>query len=193
VSVGAVERWSPEAEAALVDAARAGDERAFTCLYDRYLDRVYNHLYYRTGNRDDAEDLTQQVFLQAWRALGRYRRTETPFIGWLLTIAHHTFISFYRRSKRHPHIDPEELEPIASGAWSDPETAALAQGDRMALREAILKLRPDQQQVITMRFIDQFDYAAIAAALQKHEGTVRVITHRALLELRRLLGEEGKG
>src|SRR5436305_2441957 len=96
-------------ERAQIELAIAGDEHAFAALYDRHLDRVFRHIYYRVGNRADAEDLTQQVFLKAWQAVGRYRQTGAPFIAWLLTIAHNLVVSFYRKGKEVPLLD---LDPV---------------------------------------------------------------------------------
>lgn len=179
-----------EHEERLIDASIAGDVEAFAALYDRYVERMYRHAYYRVGNRADAEDLTQQLFLQAWRAIGRYQRTGAPFVAWLFTIAHNLATSFYRRRRESAPLD---LETPAHDRWSDPEAEALAQHDREAVRQAILKLKPDQQQVVMMRFLEHLEYADIAAALDKSEGNVRVILHRALGELRRALGHRVVG
>jgi hypothetical protein len=103
-------------EPALVDAAIAGDGTAFAALYDLHLDRVYRHVYYRVGNRADAEDLTQQVFLQAWRAIGRYRRTAAPFIAWLLTIAHNAIVSHYRKARELTLVRRSKRRRTATGA-----------------------------------------------------------------------------
>jgi RNA polymerase sigma-70 factor (ECF subfamily) len=174
-------------EAQLVERAIAGDASAFASLYDMHLGRVYRYVYYQVGNRADAEDLTQQVFLQAWRAIRSYRRTNSPFIAWLITVAHNVVATFWRR---HREAVPLELEPQTAARWADPEAEALAGFDRAAIRRAVLRLKREQQQVIMMRFIEQLGYADIAAALGKSEGNVRVIQHRALAELRRLLQRE---
>jgi RNA polymerase sigma-70 factor (ECF subfamily) len=179
-----------QAEARLLDAAIAGDDAAFAGLYDLHLTRVYRHVYYRVGNRADAEDLTQQVFLQAWRAIGRFQRTGAPFVAWLLTIAHNLIVSFYRQAKDRSALD---LDPVALERWSNPEHEVLAEYDRLAVRSAVLQLRPEQQHVVTMRFLENFEYATIARVLGKSEGNVRVIQHRALNELRRLLRGEVAG
>jgi RNA polymerase sigma-70 factor (ECF subfamily) len=173
-----------DAEARLIDAAVAGDAEAFAVLYDRYLERMYRHMYYRIGNRGDAEDLTQQLFLQAWRAIGRYRRTDVPFVAWLFTIGHNIALNFYRRRLE---AVPLEMDVEARARWSDPEAESLARYDRAAVRRAILRLKSEQQLVVLMRFVEHVDYPAVAAALGKSEGNVRVIQHRALRELRRLL------
>jgi RNA polymerase sigma-70 factor (ECF subfamily) len=176
-------------DAALIAAAVGGDAPAFAALYDRYVDRVYRHVYYRLGDRGDAEDLTQQVFLNAWRAIGRYRCTGAPFVAWLFTIAHNAVAGFYRRAKATRDLELE-LEPVATARWTDPEAEALAAYDRAAVRRAILRLKPEQQQVVIMRFVEGLPYAEIAAALGKGEGHVRVLQHRALHELRRLLARQ---
>ena len=178
---------SVDAEEALVDAAIAGDVQAFAALYDRHLARVYRHVYYLVGRRADAEDVTQQVFLQAWQAIGRYRRTEAPFIAWLLTIAHNLVASLYRGAKQTRTLD---FEPAIRERWADPEAEALAGYDRLAVRRAILRLKPEQRQVIVLRFVERLEHAEVAAAFGKSEGNVRVIQHRALAELRRLLAYE---
>ena len=177
------------AERSLIDAAIAGDAAAFAALYDQHLERVYRHVYYWVGNRADAEDLTQQVFLHAWQAIGRYKRTNASFIAWLFTIAHNLAMSFWRRAKETLYL---ELEPVSQDRWADPEAATLAKHDRLAVRRTLLRLKREQQQVITMRFLEHLEYADIAAALGKSEGNVRVIQHRALSEFRRLLAHEVK-
>ena len=180
-------------EGSLVRAAVGGDTAAFAALYDRHLDRVYRHLYYRVGNQADAEDLTQQVFLQAWRTVGSYRQTGAPFVAWLLTIAHNLVVSRYRRTSRAGgEAQPlEDARLVASeGAGEDPEAEALASDDRASVRRAILRLKEEQQHVVLLRFVEGFTSAEVAAVLGKSEGNVRVIQHRALTLLRQLLVDE---
>ena len=176
-----------ETEATLVDASIRGGVEEFGALYDRYVDRVYRYVYYRTGNRSDAEDVTQQVFLNAWKAIGRYQRTGATFIAWLFTIVHNEVVSHYRRMKEESYLD---VEVEAKQRWADPEAETMTRHDSVVVREAILQLKPEQQQVIIMRFIEDLEYSDIAAALGKSEGNVRVIQHRALGELHQLLDRE---
>lgn len=178
-----------DAEGTVIDDAIAGGVQAFAALYDRYVERVYSYVYYRVGNRSDAEDLTQQVFLNAWHAISRYRRTGASFVAWLITIAHNQVASFHRRAKEASYL---EIEPATQERWADPEAETIANYDQQAVRRAIMSLKPDQQQVITMRFIEDLEYSDIAAALGKKEGNIRVIQHRAIAELQRLLGREVK-
>ncbi len=181
---------SRDEEAELIAKAAGGDEEAFTRLYDLHHDRIYRYVYYRVRQAEDAEDLVQKVFLQAWRGLGRYRRTATPFLGWLYTIAHNVTVSFYRAQK--PVGDLQHDVPDLAGE-ADLDRAVDDRFEQGQLLRAIMRLRPDQQQVINMRFLGDLDYREIAATLGKSEGNVRVIQHRALQELRRLLGTKEAG
>jgi RNA polymerase sigma-70 factor (ECF subfamily) len=175
-------------EDALVAQAIDGDETAFTRLYDLYYDRVYRHVYYRIGPHD-AEDITQQVFLQAWRALGRFQQTSAPFIAWLFTISHNTVVSFYRRNKWASSLDSDAITaPGDDGVEGSVENKL----EHERARRAIAQLNPDQQQVLTLRFLEDLAPQEVSATLGKSQGNVRVIQHRALRELRRLMEEEAE-
>jgi len=171
----------------LVEGAIGGDADAFGRLYDMYVDRVYRHVYYRVGSIEDAEDLTQQVFLKAWQAIGRYKKTSSPFLAWLMRISHNLVIDFYRSKKDKAYLD---FEIASRDSHSSPETVAEMEFDQQRVRRAILRLPADQQQVVLMSFIEGFPYAEIASALGKSEGAVRVIQHRALKKMRHILEEE---
>ena len=171
----------------LVEEAIGGDADAFGRLYDMYVDRVYRHVYYRVGSTEDAEDLTQQVFLKAWQAIGRYKRTSSPFLAWLMRISHNLVIDFYRSKKDKGYLD---FEIAASDSHSSPERVAETEFDQQLVRRAILRLASDQQQVIMLSFIEGFSYAEIASTLGKSEGAIRVIQHRALKRMRNTLEEE---
>ncbi len=171
-------------EAELIDAAVKGDTDAFGALYERHVDRVYRHCYYQAGNRADAEDLTQQTFLQAWKAIRRYRHGQVPFIAWLLTISHRLAISHHRKSREVP-----ATVELTAGKDEDPETTVMAGVAQDTVRFAILRLKPDRQAVILLRYIEGFSVSEVAAALGKTDNNVRVIQHRALADLRRLMTE----
>jgi len=174
-------------EVLLVQRAISRDADAFGKLYDMYVDRVYRHVYYRVGNVADAEDLTQQVFLKAWQAIDRYKKTASPFLAWLMTISHNLVVDFYRTKKDKTYLD---AELTANDSASSPEQVAEVRFQQQQLRRAILQLRSNEQQVIMMRFIEGFQYAEIAALLGKSEGAIRVMLHRALVALRRILERE---
>jgi len=176
-------------EAMLVQRAIGHDAEAFGRLYDMNVDRVYRHIYYRVGNEQDAEDLTQQVFLKAWQAIDRYKKTASPFVAWLMTISHNLVVDFYRTKKDKAYL---EAEILADDSASSPEGAAEASFEQQRLRRAILQLGGDEQQVVMLRLIEDFEFAEIASLLKKKEGNVRVILHRALVKLRDILEKEKK-
>ncbi len=170
----------------LVKKASGGDAEAFGALYDHFVDLIYRHIYYRVGNVHDAEDLTQQVFLKAWKALGKYRK-KSAFGAWLMTISRNLLIDHYRARKRNESIDERyDLENRDPG----PEELAEASSEQERMSRIIGRLPDDQRQVIIMRFIEGYEYHEIARTMSKKEGAIRVIQHRALKKLHELL-EEG--
>ena len=174
-------------ELELVQRAVGHDPEAFGRLYDIHVDRVYRHIHYRVGNQQDAEDLTQQVFLKAWQSIPRYKETASPFIAWLMTISHNLIVDFYRTRKDKAYL---EAEILADGSASSPEQAAETSLEQQRLRRAILRLGGDEQQVVILRFIEGFEFSEIASVLNKKEGNVRVILHRALVKLRTILEKD---
>jgi RNA polymerase sigma-70 factor (ECF subfamily) len=154
------------------------------------MERVYRHIYYRVGVVADVEDLTQEVFIRAWRSIGRYKPRKRPFLAWLYTIAHNLVIDHYRSKGREHLVRFQEAAPVAEGQ-QDPEMDSLLALD--VVRRLLARLPSEQQQVLMLRFVEGFDYAEVAAALGKSQGAVRVIQLRALWRLRQWLeGGEGK-
>lgn len=166
----------------LVIRAIERDQEAFGELYDRHVVRVYRHIYYMVGNAAEAEDLTAQTFLRAWEAIPRYQVRGAPFVSWLLRIAHNMGVS-YLRSKRessqlHDGIVDDKMR-------RDPESAYEQTAEEELVREAIMKLRDEQRQVIILRFIEDLDYREVAEIIGKSVAAIRVIQHRALNALRK--------
>jgi RNA polymerase sigma factor (sigma-70 family) len=177
-----------ESEENLVYRAVKGDSAAFTALYERCIDRVYRHVYYRIQSQADAEDITQETFVKAWKAIDKYKNTGAPFRAWLIAIASNLIADHYRgRQKTVVTSDMEVFEKLPVNKESDPEVQAEVNFDSALIREAVLKLNGDKQKVILMHFIDEFSYEEIARALNKSPGAIRVIQYRALTDLRRLL------
>jgi RNA polymerase sigma-70 factor (ECF subfamily) len=173
----------------LIDRAVGGDTEAFGRLYDMYADRIYRHIYYRISNIEDARDLTQEVFMKAWQALPRYRRTKTPFLGWLFTISHNRVIDYYRTKKDCAYLNDNAI--LIEDREGSPERLAEDQFTQQEIRRVIIQLPKDQQQVILMSFIEGFAYKEIATALNKTEGNIRVIMYRALKKMREILDRAG--
>jgi RNA polymerase sigma-70 factor, ECF subfamily len=175
----------------LVERAVARDQAAFAELYDLYLDRIYRYVYYRTGDRHDAEDLTEQVFLQAWAAIERFRWQGKPFVAWLYTVAHNVVVDWRRRAQTSESLnDPEKPIEVESVGAAQAMTQWI---DADLLAKAVKRLTPEQQQVIILKFLDGFDTATIARVMDKREGTIRALQLRALQSLRRELERQGEG
>jgi RNA polymerase sigma-70 factor, ECF subfamily len=182
-----IDTLSEQEVESLVELARKGKTEAFGRIYDVFADRIYRHIYYRTGNIEDAQDLTQEVFAKAWQVLPKYKKTTTPFLGWLFTISHNRVIDYYRTKKDHAYLD-NEIDVPDSGI--SPEEYAESSFSQHQLRKAILQLPENQQQVIIMTFIEGYGYPEVAAALNKSEGNIRVMVHRALKQMQQILDKE---
>ncbi|OGO51436.1 MAG: hypothetical protein A2148_11905 [Chloroflexi bacterium RBG_16_68_14] len=174
-------------ERILVKRAIARDREAFGALYDRHVIRVYRHIYYLVGNAAEAEDLTAQAFLQAWEAIHRYQQRGAPFVSWLLRIAHNLGVSHLRSRKPGTEL-PETL--VDHSRDGDPEETLQRQAERERVREAILRLRGEQRQVIILRFVEDLEYPEVAEIVGKSVAAVRVIQHRALNALRKQMRPE---
>jgi RNA polymerase sigma-70 factor (ECF subfamily) len=174
-----------ESEDLLIQRAVKRDRAAFAALYDNCIDQVYRHVYYRVSNQGDAEDITQEAFIKAWKAINKYRKTGAPFAAWLIAIARNLIADHYKARKKLVSLD--EAEVISNSAETSPEAITETSLNRRYARDAILKLKGEKQKVILMRFIDGFSYEEIAEILNKSEGAVRVIQYRALNDLRRML------
>ncbi len=181
-----------DSEDYLVQQAIKRDQAAFTVLYERCVDRVYRHVYYKVSNHDETEDITQEAFVRAWKAIDRYKRTGAPFVSWIITIAGNIIIDHYRKQQKVEFTD--EIEKISEKDLGNqilgPERQAEINFDNTIIKKAVLKLTGDKQRVILMHFIDGLSYEEIAKALNKNEGAIRVIQYRALSDLRGMVKRE---
>lgn len=177
-----------EDDAALATRATAGDAEAFGALYDRYVDAVYRYVYYRVRNEAEAEDVTSEVFFKALRAIPRYRPRQ-PFLAWLYRIARNAVIDLSRRARTQVGFEDAVAHPDASDVV-DPDAGLAALADASAVREAIGRLTPLQQEVIVLRYVEGLDTKSIGRLLGRRDGTIRGIEFRALGALRQLLPRE---
>lgn len=184
-AMGESRKVQPDSDA-LARGAAQGDAGAFGQLYDLHLDSVYRYVYYKVGRASEAEDLTSQIFLKAWDAMPRYRWREIPFSHWLMRLARNTVIDYYRTSRSHGEVDEALSSPEP-----DPQGQYLRDERDRGLQAALVQLPEEQRLVVWMRFIEGMDYAELAAMTGKSQGALRVIQHRALVALRRILEKEG--
>ncbi len=167
----------------LVEFAQQGDREALEALYLLHFDRIYGYLHMSVGNRHDAEDLTTQTFLKMLEAIGRFRWRSAPFSAWLFRIAHNLAMDHFRATKRW---QPEEEVPEPEGAEeSSAEEEALESISRRSMLELIENLSHEQQQVLTLKFVFNFSNGEAATILDKSEGAVKSLQHRALASLQK--------
>jgi RNA polymerase sigma-70 factor, ECF subfamily len=170
------------------DKRRLDDE--FTELYRTHLRDVYSYAYYRVGNHHDAEDLTEQTFLQAYRHFERAQRESDgrPLRPWLIRIAHNLAANYYRDRSRRPQTQLEDAAVVSAPH----STAELAEG-RQELHdvlEGVSKLPDDRREALIMRFALGMDNREIARAIDRSEGATKVLIHRAIRQLEQGLKEE---
>ena len=177
-----------ENERQLVLRAQDGDAEAFGHLYDAYMERIYRFIYFRVDDQQTAEDITSQVFLKAWSNLHRFRFSRTPYLAWLYTIAHNTVIDHYRTRKPTTALEDVQLsQPDYSEAVENKIDLAV---EMKSIKAAMYNLTSDQQQVLTLRFIDGMSNTEIAQHLGKREGAIRALQMRGLQALAKQLAEK---
>jgi RNA polymerase sigma-70 factor, ECF subfamily len=169
----------------LVERAQAGDRPALEELYLIHFDRIYSYLHVSVGNRHDAEDLTTQTFLKMLESIGKFRWQSAPFSAWLFRIAHNLAMDHFRAGRRwQPEDEVPEPEPDES---TSAEAGALESIGRKSMLELIEDLSPEQQQVLTLKFVFNFANAEAATILGKTEGAIKSLQHRALVSLQKQL------
>ena len=173
-------------EAELLERAEQFDEDALGELYDRYELKIYNYIYRRTSNQTLAEDLTAQVFLKMLEAIHNDKTWHSSFSGWLYRIAHNLVIDHYRTRDRQKQVSIDDA-PIITDPGTSPVRAAEIALDAEYLRSAIRRLTDDQAQVITLRFLEGYSFGEIAGMMDKTEGAVKALQHRAVSTLRTLM------
>lgn len=173
-----------DGEDKVVLGAIAGDASAFGALYDRYQPAIYRFVALKVGRREDAEDITHQVFLRAWQRIAKYEGRGYPFSSWLYRIARNQIIDFYRAQREH--ADLEDVEPFLAAEDRTDEALDL-KADVARVRAAMLELRADYQDVIILRFIEERSLEEAASSLNRSVGATKVLQHRALRSLRALL------
>jgi RNA polymerase sigma-70 factor (ECF subfamily) len=172
---------------ALVKRAQAGDQAAVGAIYDRLAGRVYRFALFRVGNRADAEDLMQRVFLKMIESLPRYQSRGIPFEAWFFRLARNSVIDHLRT--RRP-VQPLETLAGIDGQLPGPEESTELALEFMRLEEALEKLTPVQQEVIGYRFMAGLSAREIGLVIGKREGSVRALQFRALQALRRSLASD---
>lgn len=163
---------------------RSEDEpAAFGELYERHVKRIYNYIYYRTGNHHDAEDLTAKVFQRALKHAGGFVDKGVPVSAWLYRIAHNLVANFHRDRSRNPVV-PLEHRTLISERGAYPEASAIQSEEIQLLLEHVHKLPEDRQQLLILKFVERLPNAVIGEIMGRTEGAIKSLYHRTLNSLR---------
>lgn len=172
-----------EADELALNQAIQGDREAFGQLYEQYVSRIYNYIYYRIGNMHEAEDLTARVFFRAMRRISDYQDRGLPVSAWLYRIAHNLVANWHRDRGRRPEVPLEESTTLITHP-EHPELTMLYSEEREGLLKVIRKLPAERQQLLILKFVEHLSNAEIGQIMGRTEGAVKSLYHRTLLTLR---------
>jgi len=175
-------------DSALVQLAKE-DPEAFGELYQRYVTKIYNYIYYRVSNQDEAEDLTARTFFRALRKIDSYEERGLPFSAWLYRIAHNLVANWHRSRARRKSVQLDEL--ITASDSHSPGILVEKQEARELLLEAIKELAEDRQQLLVLKFIERMPNAQIGQIMGRSESSIKSLYHRTLKSLRTDLQRRG--
>jgi RNA polymerase sigma-70 factor (ECF subfamily) len=172
-------------EKLIQDAVTEGDSSAFGKLYDHYQPMIYRFALIKVGRREEAEDITHQVFLRAWQNIRTYRHRGFPFGSWLYRIARNQIIDYYRSRKDDLPLETMDID-AASFRINQPDISLRM--DMEKVMAAIRLLKSDYQDAVIFRFVEGLSIKETSNAMHKTEGAVKLIQHRAIEELKKRLG-----
>lgn len=181
----------------LVRMAEAGNEQAFEQIVKLYESAVYNMALYMTKNREDALDVSQEVFIKLWRSLGSFRG-DCSIKSYIMKLTKNASLDLLRRRSRTDNLsltaenekgDEVQLDVPDTADESNPEAAYLKKERIRKVREGLMKLDDDQREIIVLRDMEGMSYTDIAHALKISEGTVKSRLHRARSALKKILTE----
>ncbi len=171
-------------EESLVRRAQQHDQAALTQIYEENFDRIYRYIVLKIGERTEAEDMTQQVFLSAFKSISSYKWKGTPFSAWLFRIAHNRIVDYLRKKSKRVTVPLDES--LASGS-SNPGMEAERNLEIADLVSATRRLTDSQQEVISLRFAGGLSIAEVARIMGKSHGAIKALQHSAVAALRRVM------
>jgi len=170
-------------EESLVRRAQHRDQEAFAQLYEEHFDKIYRYVILRIGNETEAEDMTQQVFLNALQSISSFKWKGIPFSAWLFRIAHNQVVDYLRSKKR-------TAVPLDESLASNDNNPQLVVEQKLDIEQLLLatkQLTGAQRDVISLRFAGELSIAQVAKAMGKSQGAVKALQHSAIVALRKAL------
>lgn len=178
-----------QVEQSLVHRAQQGDKGAFAQLYESHFDKIYRYVVLKIGNKTEAEDMTQQVFLNALQSIRSFKWKGIPFSAWLFRIAHNLVVDYLRKKKK---VVTAPFDDSLAGSGGNPQLVTEHRLDIEQLVSATKRLTKAQREVISLRFAGELAVAEVAKVIGKSEGAVKALQHSAIVALRKsLLRAEG--
>ena len=171
-------------EQGLVQRAQRHDEEAFAQLYEKYFDKIYRYVALKIGNRVEAEDMTQTVFINALHSISAYKWRGLPFSAWLFRIAHNQVVDYLRKKTRQTTLP---LNESVTAFGDNPQQITEHKMNIEQLVLATRELTPAQREVVALRFAGELPIAQVAKVMGKSEGAVKALQHSAILALRKIL------
>lgn len=171
----------------IVRRAQRYDQQAFGQLYEEHFDKIYRYITLKIGNKVEAEDMTQQVFLKALRSISGYKWRNIPFSAWLFRIAHNQVVDYLRKKSKRVTMPLDESIIISSGPDNNPQKIAEHRLNVEQLASATRQLTAAQQEVISLRFAGEMPIAQVAVTMDRSEGAVKALQHSAIVALRKIL------
>ena len=168
-----------------------GDPEAFSLLYERYVTRIYNYIFYRTGSPYDAEDLTERVFLRALGHIQTYNNRGIPFSAWLYRIAHNLVANWHRDNSRRKEVPLEDQKDLHQRI-DHPEVTLVNSQEQEMLLKLIRHLPEDRQQLIILKFVEHLSNSEVATIMGRSEGAIKSLYHRTLQTLREDIEKQAK-
>ncbi len=153
----------------------------FSKIYDEYIEKIYRFVFFKVSSKETAEDLTSEIFVRTWKSIQKGTKLDNPG-AFLYRIARNLVTDYYRQ-KTVPHISLADYQEIVDPA-PDPKETASARSDLEAIKANIANLNDDYREIITLRYIEDYSIPEIAKVLDRPEGTVRVMLHRGMEELK---------
>ena len=171
-------------EESLVQRAKQRDQKAFAQLYEEHFDKIYRYVALRIGDRTEAEDMTQQVFLNALKSISSFKWKGVPFAAWLFRIAHNQVVDYLRKKSKQVAVP---LNESLVSSDSNPQLMAGHNLDVEQLLSATRRLTEAQRQVISLRFAGELSINQVANIMGKSQGAVKALQHSAIVALRKIL------